>query len=550
MPEALRERALDGAAFATTWGWHAQLVAPGTPGATGAVWPRLTPAGWRALWEGLRAAPPAAVAALETGLRRVARRLADPGDELHRAAHALLPPHTGYPAQVLDFAFGFFQEIDLTSLACMATWAPPATARRSFVPLPGLPGGVRFFPAGRWPVGARPRGVRGAQSRSIRGAQHAAPLRSLLARRVVRPVAPPHTLVGFASGNIPGAALLIALLGQVLEPRPAIVVRNSRREPFFTPLLLGALEEIDPALVANVAVLLWDYEDAALQAGVLREADLLMIVAGDATIASIEEDVRRAEVSPRIHRHGHKVSFIAASRDALTAERLQMVAPLAALDTAIWDQNGCLSPRLHFVEEGGALSPEDYAAAVTGALRALSPRLPGGLVDLRRLHSRFDGYQALAAGGRATVHSAYDDPFLVVVDRRAYGPLTLAEAINDAQGRTVIVRPVSTLAAIPRDYLRRLPAANLQTLSVALDSRAAAFGPFADEVGRCGVTALRTVGRAAFPGLAYSWDGLLPSDLVTARPAGWYTTIEFDDAWAQIEASAARVRGWLEGRPD
>ena len=317
--------------------------------------------------------------------------------------------------------------------------------------------------------------------------------------------------MGFASGNIPGAALLIALLGQVLEPRPAIVVRNSRREPFFTPLLLGALEEIDPALVANVAVLLWDYEDAALQAGVLREADLLMIVAGDATIASIEEDVRRAEVSPRIHRHGHKVSFIAASRDALTAERLRMVAPLAALDTAIWDQNGCLSPRLHFVEEGGALSPEDYAAAVTEALRALSPRLPGGLVDLRRLHSRFDGYQALAAGGRATVHSAYDDPFLVVVDRRAYGPLTLAEAINDAQGRTVIVRPVSTLAAIPRDYLRRLPAANLQTLSVALDSRTAAFGPFAEDVGRCGVTAAahRRAGRLPRAGVFVGWPAAL-----------------------------------------
>lgn len=121
----------------------------------------------------------------------------------------------------------------------------------------------------------------------------------------------PRTLVGFAAGSI-GAALLITLLGRLVQPRPAILVRNSRREPFFTPLLLAALEETDPALVANVAVLLWDYDDAALQMAVLREADLLVMVAGDDTIARIEADVRRAGASPRLHRHGHKSSEISA----------------------------------------------------------------------------------------------------------------------------------------------------------------------------------------------------------------------------------------------
>ena len=528
IPAALRERVLEGAVFETTWGLRAQLVAPQTPGATAARWPRLTSAGWRALWAGLRAAtdvaatPPSA-AALEAAMRHVARRLRDPNDDLHRVAHALLPPHTGFPAAMLDFAFGFFQELELASLAQMATWMPPAVARRGFVPLPGLSGRLRFYDT------------------SFPG-RLVAPLGVAFARSAPAP----RTLVGYAAGNIPGAALLIALMGQLLHPRPAILARNSRREPFFTPLLLAALEEVDPALTANVAVLLWDYDDAALQEAILREAALLFLVAGDDTIARIEADVRRAGASPRIHRHGHKISFIAVARDFLTAERLPSLAPLAALDTLIWDQNGCLSPRLHFVEEGGALAPEAYADAVTGALRALASRLPCGLCDLRRLHSRFDAYQALAAGGRATVHSAYDDPFLVVVDRRPYDPRTLGEAINDARDRTVIVRPVPELAAIPRDYLRYLPARNLQTLSVALDSGAPEFLPFAEAAGRCGVTALRTVGRAAFPGLAHSWDGLLPCDLVTRRPAGHYTTIEFDDALTQIEETAAQLGRSLE----
>jgi hypothetical protein len=521
MPGQLRERVLEGATLETTWGRSAQLVAAGTPGATGAVWPVLQPAGWRLLWEGLRDAPSPPVASLEAAMHRVAQRLGDPADDLYRAARALLPAHTGFSDAMLDFSFGFFQELQLTALAQMATWTPPAAVCCGFASLPGNAGSVRFYPGG---VGGR--------------------VRAAMGRQLARPAPSPRTLVGYAAGNIPGAALLIALLGQLLEPRPAILVRNSRREPFFTPLLLAALEEIDSALVANVAVMLWDYEDAELQAAILREADLLLLVAGDATIASVEADARRAGASPRIQRHGHKVSFIAVSREVLTAERLALVAPLAALDTVMWDQNGCLSPRIHFVEEGGALAPEDYADAVTEALRALSPRLPGGLVDLRRLHSRFDKYHAFAGGGWATVHSTYDDPFLVVVDRRPFDPRTLGEAINDARDRTVIVRPIPEVAAIPRDYLRYLPARNLQTLSVALDSRAPGFLPFADAMGRCGITALRTVGRAAFPGLAHSWDGLLPCDLVTLRPAGHYTSIEFDDALAQIAETAARFLSW------
>ena len=52
--------------------------------------------------------------------------------------------------------------------------------------------------------------------------------------------------------------------------------------------------------------------------------------------------------------------------------------------------------------------------------------------------------------------------------------------------------------------------------------------PFAEAVGARGVTALRSLGRGAFPQLAYSWDGLLPLDVCHLRPPGHFTTIEPD----------------------
>jgi hypothetical protein len=91
---------------------------------------------------------------------------------------------------------------------------------------------------------------------------------------------------------------------------------------------------------------------------------------------------------------------------------------------------------------------------------------------------------------------------------------------------------------VPDQYLRLLPSANLQSLSVAVgrpgEGLSERFMGFAEACGRQGVTAIRTVGRGAFPQLAYSWDGFIPLDLVRRRPEGRFATIEFDVPYDQI----------------
>jgi hypothetical protein len=63
---------------------------------------------------------------------------------------------------------------------------------------------------------------------------------------------------------------------------------------------------------------------------------------------------------------------------------------------------------------------------------------------------------------------------------------------------------------------------------------------FAQAAGACGVTAVRSLGRAAFPQLAYSWDGLLPLDVGHVRPAGHFTTVEFDHLEDELAVMADR----------
>jgi hypothetical protein len=412
--------------------------------------------------------------------------------------------------------------------------------------MPGLPGRLRFYSSRLW-------------QRALQnwfGAD----------RPLFGPASLPNLAVGFGAGNVPGTALLIAFLAQAVTlaggAPPIVVVRNSRREPIFSPLVLSGLETADPDLVSATAVLVWEYEDAAVQELLLSRADLAIAAASNESIAQIGQQIAQAREGHGapvpagkashpvgFHAHGHKVSFSAVGREVLARgstepasgqSLLDVVTLLAALDSAFWDQHGCLSSRIHFIERGGQGShtPDEYAARLAEQLRLLAHYLPRGAWPLSQLHDRFDKYMLLEAAGQARVLTEYDDEFLVVVDRRPLDAAVLGRTVNDCQGRVVIVRAVDELIEVPQRYLALLPSRNLQSLSVAvgkagqgLDDR---FLRFAAACGACGVTAIRTVGRGAFPQLAYSWDGLIPLDMVRRRPEGHFSTIEFDAGFDQM----------------
>jgi hypothetical protein len=263
-----------------------------------------------------------------------------------------------------------------------------------------------------------------------------------------------------------------------------------------------------------------------------------MAAAGDATIASIDAHLRAIGSPARFHRHGHKVSFAVIGRAALRDDP-GLPAGLAALDSTFWDQYGCLSARVHFVERGGQHSPADYASAVCSAMQKLAHRIPRGVAPLRFLHRAYDTYKLLERHGSVRVLTDYEDDHLVVLDERTWNADQWRETVNRCTGRVVVVRPVEDLSEISARYLSQLPPANLQSMSVAVDGRRVL--QLAEEVGACGVTALRSLGRAAFPKMAYSWDGLLPLDLGNVRPEGYFTTLEANDPLADLSRIAAQV---------
>ncbi len=520
---------------------------PDDEGAVTAHWPILDEAAWQRLLIGLktnrRRAPQGRAfwQRMGTALESAARRFADPADSLHARALAALPGYTGYSEGMIRASLSALNLWTLDPFPAAFDLNPSWAAVEDWQTMPGLPGRLRFYPASR-------------PSPSLWARLLGRPA-SLSTRALLAPAPPLELVVGFGAGNVPGTALMIAFLAMAtaLEggPPPSIVIRNSRREPILAPLLLDALEDADPDLVASLAVLVWDHGDAAAQQQVLARADLVIAAAGDQAIAEIEGSLHSGPrpTPARFHAHGHKVSFSAIGREVLAHDLrvagedtllIQAVALLAALDSVFWDQHGCLSSRVHFVEDGGKghYDYREFAAHLNQTLSMLAGVLPRGAWPRRPLRNAFDRYKQLERTGQLQVLSGYDDDYVVIADERPLDAMAFASMVNECQGRVIVIRPVGDLMDVPHGYLSLLPAVNLQSLSVAVgrpsEGLSDGFLRFATACGARGVTAIRTVGRGAFPQLAYSWDGLIPLDLVRQRDAGHFSTIEFDSPCDEI----------------
>jgi len=510
--------------------WEIHYVTAGRPVPPGdgvAVrWPKPTRAQWETLVAELRAARGLAVPDLivrwQCALATVPKILMNDPDRLEAIAH-----YTGYPSSMLALAFTQSELVRLDALARSVEHNPAWAIARSWQPmLGGLPGKIRFFPARR-------------SDRWTAALRVGAPL--------FRPAPPASLALGFAAGNVPGNGLLIALLlhianhtalGAAPEVAPAVLVRNSRQAPLMAPWVLSAIEEVDSELVTGLGMLIWDYDDVAMQRTLLGQSDLVMASASDQTIASIAAHLQAVGQPAHFHRHGHKVSFAVIGRTALRDD-VTLPARLSALDSTFWDQYGCLSARVHFVERGGRHTPVDYAAALSEAMCRLTKRLPRGVAPARFLHRAYDIYKLLELKGDVRVLTDYDDGCLVVLDERDWNADQWSATVNRCTGRVVVVRPVEDLSDIPTRYLRRLPPHNLQSMSVAVTANR--MLELAEAAGACGITAFRSLGRAAFPQLAYSWDGLLPLDLGNSRCPGHFATLETEDPLADLAPTASRL---------
>lgn len=207
----------------------------------------------------------------------------------------------------------------------------------------------------------------------------------------------PGLSVHVLAGNLPGAGLDGGIFSLLVKS--AVLVKAASTEPVLPDLFARSLAAVDPELGACLRVVHWPGGRADLERSAFERADLVVASGSDVSLASIRE---RLGADTRFIGYGHKLSFGLVTRAGLAdCGALAHWSRAAAYDVAVYDQLGCLSPQLIYVEEGGPVSPREFAARLADSLAEWQITLPRGAAPtaavsaIRRVRDQAE-WQALA----------------------------------------------------------------------------------------------------------------------------------------------------------
>jgi hypothetical protein len=305
-----------------------------------------------------------------------------------------------------------------------------------------------------------------------------------------------------AAGNIPGVALAKATLA--LAAGTSCIVKSASGEPLLSVLFAEGLASEDPSLASALAVAWWEGGSAPCEAEFLRDVDSLVAYGSDGAIEALAARRPRQFVG-----HRHKLSVALVRLDG--RHDLTEMGNAAAVDVALYDQMGCLSPQSIFTAAGTARRRRDFVEALSRGLDDAERRWPPGLLPeaqalaIRRLR---DEYEWRAIRGEAvTAHNGGSAASWTIVDdpKAALRPSPLH--------RTIFVHHLESIADLRRalgDWLPRIESIGMAPWP---------DGEALRVMSALGVPRLAPLGSMQSPDLAWRQGGLEPMAGISVESA-------------------------------
>ena len=306
----------------------------------------------------------------------------------------------------------------------------------------------------------------------------------------------PGLLAHSWAGNVPGIPLWSLVCGLLVKA--GNVGKLPSAEPVFATLFARLLAEIHPPLGECMAMVWWKGASPAIAAPLYAQAEVVLAYGSNETITQVRSLV---PITTRFIPYGHKLGVALVGRAALDTARGPATARLVAHDVVRYEQQGCYSPHMVYVERGGRVSPREFAQYVAAALANLAHRYP-----LRTL--QFEETTAIADWRRAAeVRAMSGERFELIGAERATWAIAYSDtplAIEPgATHRTLSVVAVDTLEHAVECIA---PGARfLQTVGVAVDARA--LHPLAQKLSAIGATRITAIGRMTQPEAGWHHDG-------------------------------------------
>ncbi|MGO9002075.1 MAG: acyl-CoA reductase, partial [Limisphaerales bacterium] len=183
----------------------------------------------------------------------------------------------------------------------------------------------------------------------------------------------PELLVHIAAGNLPSPALMSVVLG--LLTRSAQFVKCTPAAAFLPRLFAHSIYDADAKLGACLEIAEWRGGNVELEAALFAGADCVTATGSDETLAAIRA---RLPVKTRFLGYGHRVSFGFVAGAVLHGSHTRQIISRAADDVVAWNQLGCLSPHVVYVQTGGEVSPEKFAELLADELERREQTEPRG----------------------------------------------------------------------------------------------------------------------------------------------------------------------------
>jgi hypothetical protein len=314
----------------------------------------------------------------------------------------------------------------------------------------------------------------------------------------------PRLLAHLAPGNIPAPVLMEMALG--LLARSAQFVKCASGHAFVPRMFAHSLYEADHKLGACLEIAAWKGGSENLESALFAEADCIVATGSDETLEAIRQKLPPAA---RFVGHGTKVSFGYITREALERQT-HAVVDRAAADVTAWNQRGCLSPHVIYVEQSGSGTGEDFANVLAGKLEALEKTHPRGTLsagDAAAIATRRAFYEVRAAHSPETKMwaSRESTAWTVILENDPHFQIS-------CQNRFIYVKVVRELT----EALQGAEPVREKISTVGLACGPAQTTELARRLARWGAKRICPLGQMQHPPLGWRHDGRPPlGDLVT-----------------------------------
>lgn len=306
----------------------------------------------------------------------------------------------------------------------------------------------------------------------------------------------PDILTHIWAGNVPGIPVWSLVSGLLVKAGNIGKVPSA--EPLFAGWFAQVLSDVAPEIADCFAVVWWKGGDTAREEALLKESDVVLAYGGNESLSAIRD---RVPVTTRYLAYGHKVSFGAISRAALDTHKAADTAHQAAYDVVRYDQQGCYSPHVFFVERNGRISPQDFAQYLAHELETFEKKYPRRALSIgeaRDMAAWYHGEEikSFASENRGLIGNA-DSAWSVafVDDTEDLSPSGL--------NRTIKIVAVDALA----DIVPRIAPYKTLLQTVGIAAPPAELYALSTALGIAGVTRISAIGHMTAPEAGWHHDG-------------------------------------------